>query len=73
MALKKIKEGCWVDEDDQYFSLNEWFNIDIKKVIYYITDGNGYFEFKFDQPIAEEELYERVFLPGKNAVSAIFN
>ena len=73
MGLKKIKEGCWVDEDNPYFSLNEWFHVVQNLVIYYVTNGHGFVEFKRESPVPEEELYEKIFVPGQKAVSAIFN
>ena len=73
MSLKKIKEGCWVDENDPYFSLNEWFNINLKKIVYYVTNGEGCIQVTEDAPIAEDELYDRIFLPGRKAIEALKN
>ena len=73
MALKKIKEGCWVDENDPYFSLNEWFHGQREQILYYITNGQGFFELFSNTRIPEDELYEKIFIPGKLAVMSAFN
>ncbi len=73
MGLKKIKEGCWVDSDNQYWSLNEWFAGKRNQMLYYITNGEGFCELYCDKLVPEEELYERIYLPGKNAVLAFKN
>lgn len=70
MGLQKIKEGCWVDESDPYFSINEWWNIELEKVVYYITDGVKYITYMGDERMPEHQLYDRIFLPGKKAIES---